>query len=327
MSELARVISNKTVEKFLTPEDVIKRIEDTWKWYGEGKIIMPPKITTDMEPAGVHGWFNSMPSYIGPAKTAGIKVVGGYSGNRKLGLPYIKANILLTDPDTGVLRALIGADWISNMRTGAQPAIMGKYLAAKTDVVTIIGAGLQGWACLLCMSKTMDIREVRVCDIRPEARESFIARFAGYPFKMVSCATNEEGCRGSDIIITITTADAPLIREPWIKKGALVMTMGSFTETDADTVLKADVIATDHIPQTLHRGNLKVLVEAGKISADSFDVVVPDLIAGKQTFQRRPDDRVCANIVGMGCLDVSVAALAYERIAQADADTPVVDMD
>lgn len=326
MSELAQIIGNQTVQDFLSVEDVIERVEQTWKWYGEGKIIMPPKITTDMEPAGIKGWFNSMPCYIAPAKTAGIKVVGGYEGNHKRGLPYIKANILLTDPETGILQALINGDWISDMRTGAQPAIMAKYLAAKTDVVTIIGAGLQGYTSLLCMSKVLDIQEVRVCDLSEEAKQKFIARFPDAPFRMVACKTNEEGCRDSDIIITVTTANAALVEEPWVKKGALVMTMGSFQEVDYEVVRKADMLAVDHIGQALHRGNFKELAELGEVTADSFGAVMPDVVAGKQPGRKNMDDRICAELVGMGCLDISIAALLYERIQASGKELTCVDM-
>lgn len=57
--------------------------------------MMPNKITTDMSEMGIAGWFNAMPAYIAPMEVAGIKVVGGYDGNKALGLPYIKANLLL----------------------------------------------------------------------------------------------------------------------------------------------------------------------------------------------------------------------------------------
>ena len=139
MQQNAYIIGDETVKKYLTVEDVIRCVEDTWRWYGEGKVVMPNKITTDMEQLGVHGWFNSMPAYIGPMDVAGIKVVGGYDANRALGLPYIKANVLITDSRTGILKALLQGDYINDMRTGAQPAVMAKLLVAKTDVVTIIG--------------------------------------------------------------------------------------------------------------------------------------------------------------------------------------------
>ena len=66
MDRKAMIIGEETVKKYLTPEDVIEICEKTWRWYGEGKVIMPNKITTDMSELGVAGWFNSMPAYIGP---------------------------------------------------------------------------------------------------------------------------------------------------------------------------------------------------------------------------------------------------------------------
>lgn len=86
------IIGEETVKKYLTAEDVIEICEKTWRWYGEGNVVMPNKITTDMSSLGVAGWFNSMPAYIAPMDTAGLKVVGGYDANKALGLPYIKAD-------------------------------------------------------------------------------------------------------------------------------------------------------------------------------------------------------------------------------------------
>ena len=326
MEENVIIIGNKTVQKHMTVEDMISCVEQTWTWFGEGKIIMPPKITTDMSGAGVDGWFNSMPCYISPIDTAGIKVVGGYDGNKKIGLPFIKANILLTDPRTGVLKALVAGDWISDMRTGAQPAIMAERLAAKTDIVTIIGAGLQGYTSLLCMSKRLTIKEVRVCDLNAEARRSFIERFEDAPFTLTEYTDNEKACRESDIIITVTTANAELVRDAWVKKGALVMTMGSFKETAFDVVRNADIIAVDHPEQALHRGNFKELAELGELTLDSFDAVMPYVLTGKQKGRKNADDRICAEIVGMGCPDVAAAAFVYKKIIDSNAPKTIVDI-
>ena len=139
------IISNSQVQLHVTIEDAIETVESTWRWHGEGKVVMPSKITTDMSILGVPGWFNSMPSFISPLNMAGIKLVGGYSENPKNGLPYIRSNIMLTDPQNGFLNALVNGDWISDVRTGAQPAVAMKYLASKTDVITIIGAGRQAF--------------------------------------------------------------------------------------------------------------------------------------------------------------------------------------
>lgn len=326
MEQKAMIIGEETVRKYLTPENVIKCVENTWRWYGEGKVVMPNKITTDMSAQGVAGWFNSMPAYIAPMKCAGLKLVGGYDNNKALGLPYIKATVVLTDPETGILRAVISGDTINDLRTGAQPAIMSKLLASKTDIVTIIGTGLQGYMSLLCMSKLIRMKEIRVCDISEEAKDRFIGRFPDAPFKFVKCKTNEEGCRGSDIIITVTNANANLVEEPWVKKGALVMTMGSFRETSFDVVRKADKIAVDQIGQSLHRGNLKELAEMGEITADSFDIVIPDVLAGKMPARTNPDDRIYAQIIGTGMLDVAVGGMLLDMIKEAGETVTTVDM-
>lgn len=313
--ENALIIGEATVRKYLTPEDVIDCVEKTWRWYGEGKVVMPNKITTDMSGMGIPGWFNAMPAYIAPMDVAGIKVVGGYDGNKALGLPYIKANLLVTDSRTGVLRALIAGDYINDLRTGAQPAIAARLLASSTDTVTIIGTGLQGYTSLLCMSKVLSMKEVRLSDISEAAMDAFIARFpADVPFRFVKCASREAACRGADVIITVTNANADLVEEPWVKEGALVMTMGSFRETAPDVVLKADKRAVDQVGQSLHRGNVKELAEAGKITVDSFEIVVPDVLAGKTPGRTDPKDRIYMQIIGTGMLDVAAAGLLLERI-------------
>lgn len=326
MDRKAMIIGEETVKKYLSPEDVIEICEKTWRWYGEGKVIMPNKITTDMSELGVAGWFNSMPAYIGPMDVAGIKVVGGYDGNKALGMSYIKANVLVTDSRTGLLRALVSGDYINDVRTGAQPAIMTKMLAASTDVITIIGTGLMAYYSLLCMSKVIKMKEVRLCDISEAAKDAFIARFPDAPWKFVKCKSNEEGCRGADVIITITNANADLVEEPWVKEGGLVMTMGSFRETSFDVVRKADKIAVDQVGQSLHRGNVKELAEMGEITADSFDIIIPDVLAGKGEARTNPKDRIYAQIIGTGMLDVACAGLVLEKIAAAGEEVFTYDM-
>ena len=84
MEQKALIIGEETVKKYLAAEDVLDICEKTWRWYGEGKVVMPNKITTDMSGLGVAGWFNSMPAYIAPLDTADLKLVDGYDGNKAL---------------------------------------------------------------------------------------------------------------------------------------------------------------------------------------------------------------------------------------------------
>ena len=326
MSEMVRIISDKLVQENITVEEVITQVENTWRWFGEGKVIMPSKITLDMSSLDVHGWFTSMPSYIQDTDLAGLKFVGGFIDNKAIGLPFIRAKLLLFDPRTGSMKALMGGDWISQFRTGAQPAIACKCLAASTDVVTIIGAGAQAYAALECMRRVLDMKEVRVCDIFPEARKRFIEKFTDVPFAMKDCDSIEAACRESDVIITLTTADAPIVKDPWVKKGALVLTMGSYTETDEEIVVNCDRLITDHIGQTLHRGNLYEPAKKGLVTEDSFSATLPDILAGTKPGRTSPEERILCQIVGMGAPDAAVGALVLQHIEEQGIEVPEVDL-
>ena len=320
------VITNKMVQQFVSIEDVIECVENTWRWFGEKQIVMPSKITTDMSSLGVSGWFNSMPAYIHPMGSAGIKVVGGYSDNPQNGLPFIRANLLLTDPANGDLRALISGDWISDARTGAQPAIAMKHLAAKTDIITMIGAGRQAYYAVECIRRVHKLKEVRVCDIRPEAREKFTSYFPDADFAITPYASVEEACKESDVIITLTTADAVLVEEPWCKPGCLVMPMGSFHEVSDDIARKFDKLFLDNIAQGMHRGQFLHMAHTGEITEESFHAELPDVVAGLKTGRENGQERIICQLVGMGCPDIAVATLAYNRIVEAGAETTALDM-
>ena len=320
------IITNEQVKKHMTLERVIECVENTWRWHGEGEVIMPPKITTDMAALGVESWFNSMPSYIRPLDSAGIKIVGGYTENTRNGLPYIRSNVLLLDPHNGSLRALVCGDWISDARTGAQPAIAMDLLASATNVVTIIGAGTQAHFAAACILKRHALKELRICDIKQAAREKFARDFADAPCRVVPYDSSEEACRGADVIITLTTANAPLVYEGWCKKGCLVLTMGSYTETADDVPAKFDKIFLDCVSQGLHRGNLKEMAEKGIVSEASIEAELPDILAGKKQGRTDPDDRILCELVGMGSPDLCVATEAYRKILEAGEEVLTVDM-
>ncbi|MBR0139367.1 MAG: ornithine cyclodeaminase family protein, partial [Firmicutes bacterium] len=305
------IITNEQVKKHMSLDKAIDCVEKTWKWHGEGLVVMPPKITTDMSSLGVNGWFNSMPSYLHPLDSSGLKLVGGYSDNPKKGMPFIRSNICLIDPHDGHLRALVCGDWISDARTGAQPAIAIKYLAASTDVLTIIGAGQQAHFVVECILLRHEIKELRICDIKPQAREKFAADFEGRGFEVKTFESNEKACTGADIIITVTTADAPLVREAWCKKGCLVLTMGSFTETSEDVPMKFDKIYLDCTSQGLHRGNFKVMAEKGIVSEESVEAELPEIAAGLKPGRTNKDDRIVCELVGMGSPDLCIATEVY----------------
>lgn len=310
------VLNEDLIKENLSVKEVIDRIEETYKWYAQGKIIMPSKLTLDMSGLNVPNWMNSMPAYIEPCDTVGIKWVGGFINNPKKGLPYIKAKILINDPQTGLMRALLFGDWISDIRTGAQTAVAAKYLAVEQPkIVTIIGCGVQGFSTLECLLETFEFDEIRLCDLNQQNMKDFAEKLKQITTTPIKTFTeNEKGVRDSDIIVTATTADAPLVKNEWVKEGALVSTIGSFQELDEKLVLGCDKIVVDQLGQHYHRGEFVKLFESGKLAKENVHGEITQIMSGKIKGREDNKERIVMSIVGMGCLDISIAAMLYEKL-------------
>jgi ornithine cyclodeaminase/alanine dehydrogenase len=128
------------------------------------------------------------------------------------------------------------------------------------------------------------------------------------------------------VIITLTTADAVLVEEPWCKPGCLVMPMGSFHEVSDDIARKFDKLFLDNIAQGMHRGQFLHMAHTGEITEESFHAELPDVVAGLKTGRENDQERIICQLVGMGCPDIAVATLVYNRVVAAGEQTPSVDM-
>ncbi|WZL73712.1 ornithine cyclodeaminase family protein [Clostridiaceae bacterium 35-E11] len=321
------IITQQDVMENISLKTVVDAVEQTYRWYGEGEIVMPSKITLNMDSLGVPNWFNSMPAYIRPLDVVGIKFVGGFKENKEIGLPYIMGQILLNNPATGELRALIDGNLITNMRTGAQSPVFAKYLANHTDVLTIIGAGIQGRFTALCMLELLDIKEIRVADICKDACQGFIdevRKKTSIPVKAYD--SNQEAVKDADIIVTATTANTPLVYKNWVKPGAFISCIGSYQELDEALLLSADKRYVDHMGQNLHRGEFYNCFQKGTLTQQDIVGEIGDVICGKVIGRENPNEIIVASPIGMGCLDIAIGGILYDRILK-DQNEAVLEFD
>ena len=131
--------------------------------------------------------------------------------------------------------------------------------------------------------------------------------------EIIICDTIDQAARSSEIVITVTCAKDGFLKGEWLQKGSIYFAMGSYQECDEEAILGADKIVVDHIGQCLHRGNLKILAEAGKISEKNIFATVGELALKQKDVGDLKDQRILAIPIGMGCLDVAVAGIAYKK--------------
>jgi len=224
------VLSKTDIEDLLTYESAIEDVEYVFREWGRGNVVMPAKINLNMSRSGYDSWSNAMPAFVVPIKAAGIKWIGGYADNALNNLPFIMGAILLSDPQTGAVLAVMDGSHITNLRTGASAAVCAKYLAApKSARVAIVGGGVQGQTALKAMSCLFKNMRVKVAELSAEKRRKFCETTKAETGLDVSGAeTVAEAVADADIIVLVTTAKQPVVKNEWIKNGALVLAMGSF---------------------------------------------------------------------------------------------------
>lgn len=315
-----KLISKDDVKKVLDMKKSIALVEKVYEAHGHNEVNMPAKITldtgegNDWPPYG--GSYNAMPAYIGEdVDISGIKWVWGFNDNTKKGIPYIGGVIILNEARTGEILAIMDGSYITDIRTGASAGVAAKYLVRKdAKTAGIIGAGVQGRMNARAIAQVCEnLEEIKVSDLYWEAAVKCAEELnQELDVKVTPVKTNRECCENSDLIITVTIADEPLVMQEWLKKGCTVMSLGSFQELDEKIPLNCDKLVVDSWAQNAHRGELLKLVHEGKITEKNVHAEMPDIVVGRKTGRENEDEIICACIIGMGSTDIGTAGQLYK---------------
>src|SRR5579863_9730885 len=203
----------------LAPGDneILDAVREVLGAQGRGETVLEPR--THLFPDGVNGHFNVLRG--ATPELAGVKVVGDYVDNHRVGLPSELALLMLMDPTTGAPVAILDATAITEMRTGAVTAIGAEYLARR-DARSLAHIGARGtayWNVRLLHHVLPQLHEIRVHSRRPESRDAFARRLSLDLDREVRAVASWEACaRGADVIVEAArlTQAEPLLATSWI---------------------------------------------------------------------------------------------------------------
>lgn len=317
------LISQQEIEKVMSMKEIVSVVDRTFVDLGEGKTINPTKLTLDLGEVNNYppyeGFMNAMPAYIGWLDIAGLKWVGGFLGERKsAGLPYIVGMILLLDAHMGNFIAALDGTYITNMRTGAQTAVALSYiLNNKKITLGLYGAGMQGHTQTLAIKEKFEIEQIKVYDVNPLAAEKYKKDIEDTISGEIIICENPKDAADADVVICVTQSKEKFVKSDWIKPGTVFLPMGSYQECENDVITDCDKIVVDHIGQALHRGALKDLNSKGIITEKNIMTTIGELACKKARCTLLPDAKILCIPIGMGALDVAIAAVAYNKILKA----------
>jgi len=311
-------LSQDEVKSFIDMPAVLKAVEAAFVAYAQGKTQMPAKLYLDFKKYS--GDLRIMPAYLEDLDIAGTKIVNVHPQNPAKGLPTVMATIILNDPQTGALLAVMDGTYITNLRTGAAGGIAAKYLARKdSKIIGLVGAGAQAETQLLALQCLFKIEKVKVASLDFESSKRFAAKMStAIKLPIEAVATIKEAV-DADIVCTVTPSRSPIVAKKWIKPGTHINAIGADAagkeELDPE-ILKSAKIVVDTWAQASHSGEINVPLAKGIIRQENIYAELGEVVAGKKAGREKAHEITVFDSTGLAIQDISVAKVVYDLFLQ-----------
>jgi alanine dehydrogenase len=316
---MAVVLTESDVRQLLQMPALIDTMEIALRAYSAGDVAQP--VRTVLQVGDRMAFFGVMPAYQPDPPALGTKLVTVCPANASKGLPTHLATILLMEPTTGELVAVLDGRYITEARTAAVSAAATRALARpEASVLALLGSGVQAQSHLEALSLVRPLSEVRVWSPTAERREAFAARHREAAPRVVACRSARDAVAGADLIVTATASPRPVLESAWVADGAHICAVGAcrpdMREIDTELVRRAQVYVDSRAGALGEAGDLLIPIEENRWTADRIVGELGELLAGRISGRRSPADVTLFESLGMAVEDVAAADLAYRRAAE-----------
>ena len=303
-------LTEAEVSDLLTPEDALEAVEGSFGRLAAGEIENVPRQRTRFQ----DGFLAVMWAVDRELGLAGLK---SYAAGPE-GTHFV---VLLFDTETTQPVAVIEADKLGQVRTGAASGVAAKYLAREgAKSLGVIGCGWQARSQVAAIRAALPSLETTVAYCRSEERLAEFCAEVG-----AEAGESHRDAAAQDVVVTVTTSKDPVLRGEWLSPGALVCAVGanhpSRRELDNVVLERAAFVCCDSIEDAKHEsGDLIEPVEAGVL--DWLEVhELQEVVAGELPGRQADDDVVVFKSNGLAAWDVAIGALALERAREREVGT------
>jgi len=295
-------LSEQDVKELLSPEDAVSAVEGCFRRLAAGSVENAPRRRLRLQDGRLADMAAS-------DLELGYAAVKAYSGFAE-GAAFAVALFSVERPE---LVALIEADQLGRLRTGAASAVAAKYLARQDAAsLGVIGCGHQAETQVACIRAALPAIERVVAYCRTERNLRAFCKLVG-----AEAGESHRDAAECDIVVTITTSRDPVLRGEWLRPGALVCAAGAndprARELDNVVLERASLVCCDSLEQArIESADLVEPVERGVL--DWLEVhELQEVVSGELPGRQSPDDIVVFKSNGLAAWDVAIAAAAVER--------------
>lgn len=314
-----RVVRLEEITRAVDIPRLMEELAQGFVAYSSGNVVVPPVAHLGFdEPRGdVHIKYG----YIQDDDVFVIKIADGFDENPALGLPPGDGMLLVFDRRTGMARAvLLDHAYLTDLRTAAAGAVAARALAPRVvKRIGVIGTGVQGHLQLELLRRVVDCRSAMVFGRDRQRAERYVADMAEHGFDVTIAPDPDSLASACDIIVTATTARAPLFSADAVRPGTHVSAVGADSpgkqELDPELMGRADVVVVDSLSQTSRHGELAHALEAGVITEERVHEL-GDVIRDPSLGRTSEDQISVCDMTGVAVQDIVVAKHVLAQLSQ-----------
>src|SRR5574343_1432326 len=308
---MALYLSEDDVRQVLTMDMALAGVESAHRDLALGLATDTPRARSRLPQTALHILHGALPAQ-------GILGYKAYTSNRSGNRFWVH----LFDAASGQLRAVVAADFLGMMRTGAASGVAARWLARPDSTVAgVLGAGWQAEGHVRAICSALPLEGVKVFSRKVDKLQAFCQRLSEQTgVAIVPAASAEETVRGSDIVGTVTTAAQPLFDAEWLQPGVHINAAGSnaliLQELSETAVRRCGLIAVDSVPTALtEAGDLLPLLEKGRLHARQV-VELGEIIISRHAGRSDVGQITLFESQGLAIQDLAVA-LRVVQLAEA----------
>ena len=315
---MALLLAESEVRALVPVADLVDVMERALASFSSGQVTQPVRASVDMQRA----FFGVMPAYVGAPPALGAKLVTVFSANAAKGLPALYASIVLLDPETGALAAIMDGRYITAARTAAVSAVAVRHLSPSgPQALAILGSGVQARSHVEALTRIRSCREIRAWSPTPEHLARFVSDAHGLAEPPVRAAASaEEAVRDADVIVLATSSSTPVIQSDWVAAGALVISLGAYQphmrEMDPSLTARARVIVDLRAAALVEAGDIVQGIREGLFTQAHIAGELGEIVLGRVPGRHSMDEVLIFKSLGMAVEDVAAAQLAYTRAVE-----------
>lgn len=319
------LLTEADVRATLSLDELRKTMAQALAQFSLGKVEQPLRTVLSIGP---QAFCAVMPALLKEPRALGTKLVTLVESNAEHGLPTHLATIVLMDPETGELQAIMDGRYITEARTAAVSAVSTECLARNSDPCTIgiIGSGVQARSHLEALARVRRIEGGQVWSPNADHRMKFAEEMGNVaPVRVATSAA--DAVQNADIIVLVTGATEPVIQNEWVREGTHIVAVGACRpnqrEMDPALVARGRLFVDSREAAFAEAGDIVLALAGGEFGPDHVSAELGEIIAGREAGRTADDQITIFKSLGMAVEDVAAGRLAYESACKTGRGTPI----